>query len=325
MTVALVALVLSMAGNGMAAKSLISGKQIKDGTISGKDIKDGSIKSADLATGAVTSRNLARDSVGAGAIRSASVGSDEIVDNAVYSVDVNDKGGVTGQDVAPGSIGTVQIGDNSITVSDMGAASVDGNALGICGQACTFYASATDALDALANGGLNGGAIADGTVHSEDLVHDDPFTIVSNEDVHMNDTFLSCGIRVQVPFARSENSTGTLWSILQTDRLTAPKSGIYQVTVNGKWAADPSGILHVLSPSKTWGNPPNTGDHKIFDSVTTAPVALGTTDQSLTTEVALDANDYVTLQADSCAASGNPPIDVPLTSIRMSMTWLRNL
>ena len=42
-------------GNGMAAKWLISGKQIKDGTISGKDIKDGSIKSADLATGAVTS------------------------------------------------------------------------------------------------------------------------------------------------------------------------------------------------------------------------------------------------------------------------------
>lgn len=327
MTVGLVALVFSMAGDGMAAKSLISGKQIKDGTITGKDIKNGSITTADLGKNAVKSSNLSKGAVTTRALRSESVTSDTIANDSIYSVDINDKGGVTGADMATDTVTDVQIKDNTITVNDMGPNSIDSSALGVCGEgvsepACTFYGSTTEALKAVASGQLDGGALKDETVTSEELLHDEPFTIVSGENVAMNFAFANCAVRVAVPFSRAETSTGKMWSFDQTDRLTANRAGIYRVTVNGSWAANANGVARILQLSKTWGNPPNTGDHKIFQSVSTPPLAAGPTDQSLTTEVPLDANDYVTLQADSCGSAG--PVDVPLDSIRMSITWLRN-
>jgi hypothetical protein len=326
MTVALIALIFSMAGNGMAAKSLISGKQIKDGTVTGKDIKNGSVTAADLGKNAVKSSNLSNGAVTTRALRSQSVTSDTIRDDDIHSIDVNDKGGIIGTvDVAPGSVSNVEIKDDSITVDDLGAGSVDSSALGVCGPdvpACAFYASAADALNAVATGVLNGAVLKDGTVTSEDLAHDEPFTIVNGENVSMNQVFGNCGIRVHVPFSSAETSTGNMWSVQQTDRLTAHVPGIYRVTVSGSWAANPNGAVRLLQPEKTWGNAPHTGESEVFDSVTTPPLAVGTTDQSLSSEIALDANDYVTLQAAACGTSG--PVDVPLEKVRMSIVWLRD-
>jgi hypothetical protein len=53
MVVALVALVAASAGVGNAATSLITGKQIKNGTVTGADIKDGSIAGKDIKNGSV--------------------------------------------------------------------------------------------------------------------------------------------------------------------------------------------------------------------------------------------------------------------------------
>ncbi len=49
MAVALVALFFAMTGMGIAAKSMITGKQIKNGTVTSKDLAKGAVKAKNLA------------------------------------------------------------------------------------------------------------------------------------------------------------------------------------------------------------------------------------------------------------------------------------
>ena len=122
-----------------------------------------------------------------------------------------------------------------------------------------------------------------------------------------------------MPFSASESQTtqfGAMWFLGTSDRLTAHRPGIYRVTVNGVWAANANGTRW-LQPSRTWGNPPLT-QHKVIDYVTTPALAAGKTAQSITTEVALEQNDSITLQANTCGAN------VQLDTVRMSLTWLRD-
>ena len=67
MVVAILALVMAMAGTAVAAKVLItSSAQIKNGVVTGVDIKDTSVKGQDLAVNAVGSRELKAGAVDLG-------------------------------------------------------------------------------------------------------------------------------------------------------------------------------------------------------------------------------------------------------------------
>jgi hypothetical protein len=73
MAVALTALALSITGNGLAAKSLITGKDIKNGSIASKDLAPGAVKQVNIADGAVTGIAIAPGSVTANSIGGATV------------------------------------------------------------------------------------------------------------------------------------------------------------------------------------------------------------------------------------------------------------
>jgi hypothetical protein len=57
LVVSVIAVVLAVAGSATAA-SLITGKQIKNGSITSPDLKNGSVKSADLKDGTIRARDL---------------------------------------------------------------------------------------------------------------------------------------------------------------------------------------------------------------------------------------------------------------------------
>ncbi len=73
MAVALAALFFAMTGMGIAAKSMITGKQIKNGTVTSKDLAKGAVKAKNLADSAVTPAALADSAVTADKLAGSSI------------------------------------------------------------------------------------------------------------------------------------------------------------------------------------------------------------------------------------------------------------
>jgi len=74
MIVALFALFFAMSGFGIAAKNMITGKQIKDGTITSKDLAKEAIKAKNLGPGSVTATSIDPDYLPPDSLRGTSSG-----------------------------------------------------------------------------------------------------------------------------------------------------------------------------------------------------------------------------------------------------------
>ena len=102
--ISIIALVFAMTGTGIAAKSLITGKQIKDGSITGKD----------LAKNAVTAKNVAPNAITEG----------KLADSAVTGRKLA-KSAVTGDKVAAKAIGAGALAPDSVTTASLNPESVN--------------------------------------------------------------------------------------------------------------------------------------------------------------------------------------------------------
>ncbi len=58
------ALLVSLGGTATAAKTLMTGADIKNGSLTGKDLRNGSVTSADVRNGSLTGRDLRNGSIG---------------------------------------------------------------------------------------------------------------------------------------------------------------------------------------------------------------------------------------------------------------------
>lgn len=90
------ALLVALGGTATAAKTLMTGADVKNGSLTGKDLKNGSVTSADVRNGSLTGRDLRNGSVGRAdlspALRRALGGATAAV-------------GTSGRDGAPGAPG----------------------------------------------------------------------------------------------------------------------------------------------------------------------------------------------------------------------------
>jgi hypothetical protein len=90
--VAYLALFIALGGSAFAAKTVITGKQIKNGTITGADIKNGSIKGKDLAKNTLTGTQINEAKLG-------TVPRATNATNATNAGNANTVGGVTAADL----------------------------------------------------------------------------------------------------------------------------------------------------------------------------------------------------------------------------------
>jgi hypothetical protein len=148
MIVALIALVFSMTGTGIAAKSLITGKQIKDRSITAKDIANGAITQKKLAKGAVARANLAARSVTSAALAPNAITSAALAPNAITSAAVAPNAitsaalapnAVTEQALAANSVSAPAIRDGAVTRSALNYATICPNGvLVVAGESCPY-------------------------------------------------------------------------------------------------------------------------------------------------------------------------------------------
>lgn len=73
MGVALTALVFAMSGSALAAKSLITGKDVKNGSLTGADVRNGSLTGADVRNGSLTNADVKLRTLTGSRIRPASI------------------------------------------------------------------------------------------------------------------------------------------------------------------------------------------------------------------------------------------------------------
>jgi len=148
MIVALLALFVALGGPAQAAK-LINGAKIKRGTVGSKQIKDRSLRARDLAPGAVES--LTATPLG-------SITGAQLAENAV-----------DGRAIAPGSVLTGHIGDNSLTAADLGTNSVGTDEIGDGAVGQSEIRDNGVAGSEVADGSLDGREITDGGLSVRDV------------------------------------------------------------------------------------------------------------------------------------------------------------
>ncbi len=107
-------------------------------------------------------------------------------------------------------------------------------------------------------------------------------------------TVASGGSLTPIAFDQQTYDTGNLWSPTEADRLTIPRTGLWQLSASVKWAsvaAAGSRRIVISTPFSSGNNA-----HMIADSVNTV-AASATHTQTLTTTVPLNAGDTVGLLA----------------------------
>jgi hypothetical protein len=143
--VAILALVVAMAGTASAVPGLVSGKQIKKNAVTSKKIKNGEVKNkdlgvnavnssrildgqvttGDLADQAVTTGKLADLAVTTGKIADQAVTTGKLADNAVTTGKIADAAVTTGK-LADNAVTTTKIADNAVTASKIQNSAVTG-------------------------------------------------------------------------------------------------------------------------------------------------------------------------------------------------------
>lgn len=132
--VAIVALVVAMAGSASAIPRLISGKQIKKNAVTSTKIKNGEVRNKDLRSNAVTSnrildaqvtaQDLADRAVTTGKLTDLAVVTGKIADNAATTAKIADAAVTTGK-LADNAVTSGKLADNSVTtgkIADNGVA-----------------------------------------------------------------------------------------------------------------------------------------------------------------------------------------------------------
>ncbi len=306
MAVALLALGFSMTGTGIAAQSMISGKEIKDHSITSKDLAKGAVKAKNLAKNAVAATKLANGAVTRRSLASESVSADQLADGTIQAADI-----------APNTITSSQLLDGTIASIDFRKDAVELDTIYV--DPAKQYSEASGILGLRLAPSIIGETTTylnanwvvqcpNGTTSTTD-VPCAPYAHVAAQNVPMNLVIGSCFIRNgYIPFptliARS------LFAIFNptppnNNRLTATEDGMYTVTANATWAAPAgaAGTNRVLEIHKRWGPGPFEGQSKTMDDVVADQGLSEKVDQALTIQLPLEQGDSVLMSGGTCGAN----------------------
>jgi hypothetical protein len=242
-----------------------------------------------------------------------SVGTKQLKRNAVTSIKIKNNS-VTGADVLESSLGRVRSATsavnatNATTATTAASATNATNATNATKAATADNASRLGGVDpsgflkngAAASGALSGNypnpSLADGSVTTSKIAAaavgiSKLGTIPAVRAFNSALVAAADGAVVTVPFnSESFDTAGLHSTTTNTGRLVAPVAGVYQVTGGVRWSANASGT-RFLAIGK------NGGSWQASDWRPAAGALFNITDQSVSTLVALDAGDWVQLDA----------------------------
>lgn len=295
MIVALIALVFAMTGTGIAAKTLITGKQIKDGSITSKD----------LAKGAVAAVNLQKNAVGPTNLQTNAVTADKIADSVVSTRKLANQA-VTGEKVAPGAIGSAALAAQSVTTAALTPGSVSAslcdNALGagattpvycgaiphVCPNATIVYGS--DPCPADPSWDLK----LDGT--------DVPLTPGTTFDSG-NPAIGTCRTRQPIPMKARVDGTHTV----------ALDAGTYEITATATWHSG-GGTMRAIDIIRQVAA---ANTNLRLGGAMNPPTPSGATTQTITLTTHLDSDDLIKINAFSCGV-----LNDTLDAVDVKVHWV---
>jgi hypothetical protein len=210
--------------------------------------------------------------------------SDDIVNGEVETQDISDTDGVSSADVR----------DDTLEGGGLEAADLAPDSVGTSEVAA-------DAVGA--------DEITDGSLGTSELSSTIPAARVTNS----TDESTRDRIGESLPFDSERYDTADMHTTTNNARLTAPVTGIYDVSASVTWFSDPDGSRFVgLKKNGT-----------TFIAAQTQPAIDGRpTDQDVSHQVLLQEGDYVEVRARQVSNNPLAVIKFQETSPEFSMTWL---
>jgi hypothetical protein len=290
MVVALIALAFSMTGTGIAARGLITGKQIKDRSITSDDLAAGAVKTKNLAKNAVTSEKVAPDAIKSAALAPGAVTAGSIASNSVTSATLA-PGAVTAGSIAPNSVTSTALAPASVTSQAISKGSVTASAMAypiICpngeiitqSHACPLLPPATASAD---NIDMTKSATLPGV---GTCFYEAPLNFETGPGV---------------------GSSGNIWTPSHpADFPTLGSSDpMHTVTVNATFAATPGVTTMGFVILKVDASGPQAGQRRPLSNgvLRMPPAAAGDTSTSFSMQLPMAQDDRLELQPISCGAN----------------------
>lgn len=212
-------------------------------------------------TGSAYAATLARNSVGSAQIRNGTVKNVDLAGNSVTSAKIF-ADAITGGDVNELTLGKVPLATSADTATTADSATTAGSAT---------TASTADVAN----------SVADGAITRDKLP-----TAIAARAVVVTALPVPDATAYYPAFDYTDFDSGDLWSIADPARLTAPISGVYQISATTGWAANVTGsrTMRVLH------------NHAGRVGSVKNPGSSDTIFQSLSTIHYLDAGDYIEIQ-----------------------------
>ena len=201
--------------------------------------------------------------------------------------------------IAGGVVGAAEIAPNAVGASELGDGSVD------------TFALQGDSVDLIAmqDNSVSGPEIVNGSIQGDEL------SIPTVRATHSSDQGVQETQVVTLAFGQERYDTATMHdNNTNNSRLTAPVDGIYLVTAQVNWAGSVEDGTRLITLIKN-GTTLIGGTSEI--AVSGAPL------QEVSTQVRMQANDFVQVQADHSLLGETVNILAdPQASPEFSMTWI---
>ena len=294
MVVALIALAFSMTGTGIAARNMITGKQIENGSVTHKDLARNAVRPKHLAGGAVTNRSIGDDAVQARNIAPGAVQLRGIAPGAITAAALAPDA-ITADALAPDAVTSAALAKDAVTADDLSSDAVNTGQFTIC---------------------PNGVIVNGGPCPLSPNSYGEASNLTATTELPLGNG-TTCYITDPVPFVTGQR-------LLQADDFDAGiEAGVYDVNVNAIWEAGPGTVRAITVYIDEGPNQSPAGEY--LDTVRIPPVEGDVTGMSLSFETPPlaarendgDVADRLRVQAASCGTSS--AANVKLKRITMSM------